>query len=58
MDDQKYTLGQRCIGAPIYDFRGEMIAAISVSGTLEQLPDEKIIPVAQHISKIGIEISK
>lgn len=58
IDDQEHTIGERCIGAPIYDYRGEVIAAVSGSGTLEQLPDEKIITVAQYISKIGIEISK
>jgi DNA-binding IclR family transcriptional regulator len=58
MDDQEHDIGQRCIGAPIYDYRGEMIASLSVSGTIEQITDEKILPIAKHISKIGIEISK
>jgi DNA-binding IclR family transcriptional regulator len=35
-----------------------MIASLSVSGTIEQITDEKILPIAKHISKIGIEISK
>ena len=32
MDDEEYEIGHRCIGAPIYDYRGEIIAAISASG--------------------------
>ncbi|MEG1662005.1 MAG: IclR family transcriptional regulator C-terminal domain-containing protein, partial [Clostridiales bacterium] len=39
MDDQEFELGHRCIAAPVYDYRGEVIAAISVSGSLERLTD-------------------
>ena len=58
MDNQEQTIGQRCIAAPIYDYRGEVIAAVSGSGNLEQLPDEKINVVADYIVNIAIEISK
>ena len=58
MDDQEERLGQRCIGAPIYDYRGEMIAAISASGNLETLPDEKISTVAAYVMRIAREISR
>ncbi|WP_461207875.1 IclR family transcriptional regulator [Clostridium sp. DL1XJH146] len=58
IDNQEYAMSQRCIAAPIYDYRGEVIAAVSGSGTLEQLPDKKIIPIAKHIVQIGIEISE
>ncbi len=58
MDDQEEQLGQRCIGAPIYDYRGEMIAAISASGNLETLPDEKINKVAAYVMRVSREISQ
>ena len=32
IDDEEAELGHRCIGAPIYDYRGDIIAAISASG--------------------------
>lgn len=57
MDDQEERLGQRCIGAPIYDYRGEMIAAISASGNLTTLPDENIEKVATYVMRIAREIS-
>lgn len=58
MDNQEQVIGQRCIGAPIYDYRGEMIAAVSGSGVLEQIPDEKIEIIAEYIKNLGLEISK
>ena len=58
MDNQEQMLGQRCIAAPIYDYKGEVIAAVSGSGNLEQLPDEKTKDVAEYIVNIAIEISK
>lgn len=32
MDNQEQIVGQRCIAAPIYDYKGEVIAAVSGSG--------------------------
>ncbi|MHC1761340.1 MAG: IclR family transcriptional regulator [Negativicutes bacterium] len=58
IDDQEERLGQRCVGAPIYDYRGEMIAAISASGNLETLPDEKIEKVSSYVMRIAREISR
>lgn len=58
IDDQEERIGQRCVGAPIYDYRGEMIAAISASGSMETLPDEKIEKVASYVMRIAREISR
>ena len=58
MDDQEQIIGQRCIAAPIYDYRGEVIAAVSGSGGLEQIPDDKIKAISDYIVNIAIEISK
>lgn len=41
MDDEEYEIGHRCIGAPIYDYRGEIIAAISASGDKHILTDDQ-----------------
>ena len=32
IDDEESEKGHRCIGAPIYDYRGDIIAALSASG--------------------------
>lgn len=58
MDDEEYEVGHRCIGAPIYDYRGEIIASISASGTVNALTDERITEVAEYVMDIGKEISR
>lgn len=58
IDDEEYEIGHRCIGAPIYDYRGEIIAAISASGDKYLLTDERIQEVAAYVKKMAFEISK
>ncbi|MEG0663181.1 MAG: IclR family transcriptional regulator C-terminal domain-containing protein, partial [Anaerovoracaceae bacterium] len=58
MDDEEFELGNRCIGAPIYDYRGDIIAAISASGTTRVLTKERIEEVSAYVMNIAKEISK
>lgn len=58
IDNQEQTLGTRCIAAPVYDYRGEMIAAVSGSGNTQQIPDEKIMEIAEAVKQAAAEISK
>jgi DNA-binding IclR family transcriptional regulator len=36
-DNEEYALGANCIGAPIYDHEGRIIAAVTVSGPAERI---------------------
>lgn len=58
IDDQEYMIGHRCIGAPIFDYRGDAIASISASGPIMQVTDEKISLVINEVKKAAAEISK
>ncbi len=58
MDDEEYETGQRCIGAPIYDYKGDIVAAVSASGEKHVLTDDRIDEVAQYLVKKAFEISK
>lgn len=58
IDDEEAEIGHRCIGAPIYDYRGDIIAAISASGPTSILTVDRIEPVAQYVRKQALEISK
>ncbi|WP_366657184.1 IclR family transcriptional regulator [Fodinicurvata sp. EGI_FJ10296] len=42
VDDQENEIGIRCVAAPIRDHRGEVIASISISGTLTQVPKQSV----------------
>ena len=66
VDDEEEEIGVRCIGAPIYNDKGEVVAAISISGAKAQIED---IPVkaevvngtaaliSQHIGPLWTELS-
>ena len=58
IDDEEAELGHRCIGAPIYDYRGDIIAAISASGPTAALTRDRIQPVAEYVRKQALEISR
>ena len=57
MDDQEYMTGHRCIGAPVFDYRGDVIASISASGPITQLTDEKVDYVIKEVKRAAAEIS-
>lgn len=55
-DDEEEEIGVRCIGAPVRNSAGEIIAAISISGTKAQLENvlagaAKVIAVAASLTK-------
>mgnify|MGYP000551973714 FL=1 len=54
----KSMMGHRCIGAPIYDYRGEIIAAVSASGDKHVLTDDRIQEVAEYMVKAAGGISE
>jgi DNA-binding IclR family transcriptional regulator len=57
MDNEEYILGNRCIAAPIFDYRGEIIAAVSASGPNSLLTDERVPAVAERVKKAAADIS-
>ncbi len=58
MDDEEYLTGRRCIGAPIYDFKGEAVACVSVSGDKNELSDERIPVIRDTVIATAAAISK
>lgn len=58
IDDEYYALGHRCIGAPIFDHKGRVIAAINISGSASHI-NEKTIPIlAKHVMECAVKGSK
>jgi DNA-binding IclR family transcriptional regulator len=58
VDDQEEELGTRCLGAPVFDSRGGVAAAVSLTGSTEQIEpgnDEKLAAMVQHAAS---EISR
>lgn len=58
MDNEEYQLGHRCVGAPVFDYKGNAVAAISASGSTTELSDEKLENIIQFVKKIAAQISR
>jgi DNA-binding IclR family transcriptional regulator len=49
MDDEEIEEGLRCIGAPVMDYSGRIIAAMGIAGPVFRLSEERIPAVAQSV---------
>ncbi len=58
LDDEEHLVNHRCVGAPIYDYRGETVASISVSGSRAELSDYKLPFVIAQVREAASQISK
>lgn len=56
-DNEEHELGIRCIAAPIYDYRGEIVAAVSTSGVARILTPESDPQTAEYVLTCAWEIS-
>lgn len=58
MDDEEYEIGHRCIGATVYDYRGLPVAAISASGSVSLLSDDRIEAVIGKVKELAAQLSR
>lgn len=58
VDDEEDELGWRCLGAPVFDATGEVIAAISLSGTVTQIDGENAVSLTEHLKRSAALISE
>ena len=58
IDDEEWQPGHLCIGAPVYDYRGEIIAAVSASGSKSIIAESRIPTVIEAVKKAAEGISR
>jgi IclR family transcriptional regulator, KDG regulon repressor len=58
LDDEEDELGLRCIGTPIFDAEHKTVAAVSVAGTTEDIPLERVRALAVILRQTADEISR
>lgn len=57
LDDEEDNPSIRCIAAPVIDMRGRVVAAISVVGTILDIPNPRISVLAGRVCSMAKEIS-
>ncbi|NLL70560.1 MAG: IclR family transcriptional regulator [Epulopiscium sp.] len=58
IDDQENEIGVRCIGAPIFDYKGNVYAALSISGPAIRMTPERIEVFSTYLLEYSLKISK
>lgn len=58
VDDMENEDGIRCVGAPIFDHQGRVIAALSVSGPAYRLDLERAYQLAAQVKAAGRAVSR
>jgi DNA-binding IclR family transcriptional regulator len=58
LDDEEDELGYRCIGCPVFDAEGQVIAAISIVGTTGQIRPDKLAGLVQKSVDAAAKIAQ
>ena len=57
VDEEEYEEGLKCIGAPVRDYSGEVIAAISIAGPASRLGEARMPALADSVVKAAVGLS-
>lgn len=58
MDNEECEIGAKCISVPLIDYTGKVVAAISISGPVFRMTDEKVERIKEYMLRMSKEISK
>lgn len=57
IDDEEHEMGIKCAAAPILNYKGEVVAGISVAGPIMRVTEEKLKEMAAEVLKTSKAIS-
>ena len=57
IDNEEREPGLRCIGAPVWDSTGEVVAAISIAGPMFRITDSRVPALSRSVMKLAARIS-
>jgi IclR family acetate operon transcriptional repressor len=49
IDDEEFEEGLRCVGAPVFDHRGHVVASLSMAAPVFRLRKERVVQVARLV---------
>lgn len=57
-DNEEHEIGVRCVGAPVFNYRGKVEGAISISGPTIRITKDKVEDLAREVKKYAGLISR
>lgn len=57
-DDQEMELGVRAIAAPVFDFEGKVIAAMSIPGPINRMKPDRVAEIARSLQDTANQVSR
>jgi IclR family transcriptional regulator, acetate operon repressor len=57
IDDEEHAIGLRCIAAPIFDETGDVVAALSASGPMARIGDERMAQLGALVLETARAVS-
>ncbi len=58
VDDEENSVGARCLGAPVFDAEGNVVAALGMSGTLTQMSEANMPKLTEVLKDTARRISR
>jgi IclR family acetate operon transcriptional repressor len=58
VDDEENSVGARCLGAPVFDVTGNVVAALGASGTLTQMDEASVPRLAEAVKEAARRITR
>jgi IclR family acetate operon transcriptional repressor len=57
-DEEEYHAGVRCLAAPVFDMRGQVVAAVGVTGPTSSFTTDKTASVCHLVRQASEELSR
>jgi IclR family acetate operon transcriptional repressor len=58
VDDEEFDPGVRCLGAPVFDFRGKLAGAIGISGPSTRMSPDRLPELAAVVMVTARSLSE
>jgi IclR family acetate operon transcriptional repressor len=58
IDNEEFEEGLRCVGAPLRDHTGEVVAAISIAGPAFRIRDERLPEIVRFVVDAAMDLSR
>lgn len=58
VDDEEYSLGLRCLAAPVRDFAGKVVAALGLSAPAWRMDDARMAEMAETLRRQAAQLSR